>query len=362
MEDHSRQLIDDANKEAVRNAEMRLLLVIIALIGVIGAVTVMTFMIMRGLRRTVEEVSRASEALASGDISVRVEAEGEDEVGRMARSFNRMIDNVRSLAGSADAIGKGNFNTAVDVRGDRDVLGIALKRMKENLLAARLRDEEQNRALQQEKEKLQKANERIQVLIKEMHHRVKNNLQVVASLLRLQGATTADPALQQAFEQSQSRVTSMALIHEKLYKGDELASLDLANYLEELFAELITLNEVKEHIAYKADIAPGLSFDIHTMVPLGLILNELITNSFKHAFRGRSSGHIRLAISPDGDDRWMLEYSDDGVGMPSRPTGEEEPTLGFTLIDSLVEQLSGTMEVESGPEGTRYRIRFKARH
>ena len=242
VEDHSLELILEATAANSRDARLRLMVVLVALMGVVGAVTIMGFLIMRGLRVTVSEVTTAARSLAMGDVSAEVPVSGADEIGQMALSFNGMIDNIRSLANSAEAIGKGNYDTPVNVRGPKDVLGIALSRMRENLKAARLRDDEQTRALQAEKEKLQQANERILVLIKEMHHRVKNNLQVIASLLRLQSGTFTDQRLQQAFDQSQSRVTSMALIHEKLYKGDELALVDVAAYIGELFSELVRFN------------------------------------------------------------------------------------------------------------------------
>ncbi|MCB0922813.1 MAG: HAMP domain-containing protein, partial [Actinobacteria bacterium] len=221
----------------------------------------------------------ASQALAVGDVRANVPVNTNDEVGEMARTFNLMIENLRSHAASAEAIGKGNYDTEVEVRGPQDTLGTALARMKANLKAARIRNEEQQLALKAEKRKLEKANEHIEVLIREIHHRVKNNLQVIASLLRLQSGSIEDDRLRDLFEQSQNRVASMALIHEKLYKGDELARLDLAAYLEELFSELVRVNDVRESISYGTEIDPGLTLDLNTMVPLGLILNELITNS-----------------------------------------------------------------------------------
>ena len=257
------------------------------------------------------------------------------------------------------AIGKGNYDTPVPVLGRQDVLGLALSRMRENLKAARIREKEQTTALQAEKQKLEQANERITVLIKEMHHRVKNNLQVIASLLRLQSGTIADERLHHAFEQSQSRVTSMALIHEKLYKGDELAMVDVALYIQELFADLVRVNDVDDRIAYQTNIDKGLAFDLNTMVPLGLLLNELITNSFKHAFHGRVSGHIDLAITDAQEGRYDLYYSDDGVGIPLDKIQSDGATLGVSLIESQVEQLNGRMTVEGGAHGTRYHIRFR---
>jgi methyl-accepting chemotaxis protein len=177
VEDHSLGLIMENTKANARDAEWRLLLVILALIGVVGAVTVMGYVILRGLRNTVNEVTLAARSLATGDISATVPVNTNDEIGQMAFSFNGMIENIRSLANSAEAIGKGNYDTPVNVRGAQDTLGVALSRMRENLKAARMRDDEQTQALQAEKAKLEQANERIQILIKEMHHRVKNNLQ-----------------------------------------------------------------------------------------------------------------------------------------------------------------------------------------
>ncbi|QQR87862.1 MAG: nitrate- and nitrite sensing domain-containing protein [Flavobacteriales bacterium] len=360
VEDRSIQGIITASEENLSDAEVRLSLVFFALIGTVAAVLVMALVIMRGIRRTVTEVSNAAHALAEGDVSGKVVVRTNDEIGEMADSFNGMIDNVRSLASSAEAIGRGNYDTTVPIRGEKDVLGLSLARMKENLKAARIRDMEQTRALQSEKEKLEQANERINTLIKEIHHRVKNNLQVVASLLRLQSAGMDDERLQHAFELSQSRVSSMALIHEKLYKGDDLARLDVARYLDELFAELVRVNDVRESITYGAIIEPGLELDLNTMVPLGLIVNELITNSFKHAFKGRQQGRVDLVLSSVGPNTYDLRYSDDGVGMENQQQPNEDSSLGMGLVESLTEQLNGFVTVDSGTRGTNYHIRFTA--
>ena len=361
VEVHSLELITQNTSANTRDAEFRLLIVLAALLGVVGAVTVMGILITRGVRNTVSEVGRAARSLAVGDVSAKVQVGGSDEIGEMAQAFNGMIENIRSLASSADSIGKGDYGAVVNVRGPQDVLGLALARMKENLKAARLRDDEQTRALQGEKEKLEQAHERISVLIKEMHHRVKNNLQVIASLLRLQAASFTDERLQEAFDQSQSRVTSMALIHEKLYKGDELASVDVALYIHELFSELIRMNDVQERIQHRTDIDAGLAFGLNTMVPLGLLLNELITNSFKHAFKGREKGLVTLGLHRSQKNVFDLHYADDGLGIPIAKKKPHGGTLGMSLIESLVEQLNGRMTLEGGAHGTSYHIRFSGR-
>ncbi|MBS1944196.1 MAG: sensor histidine kinase, partial [Bacteroidetes bacterium] len=180
------------------------------------------------------------------------------------------------------------------------------------------------------------------------------------SMLRLQSGTLADERMQQVFAQSQSRVASMALLHEKLYKGDDLAQLNLAQYIRDLFAELVQLNKVQEKIRYRTAIDPDLVLDMDTMVPLGLILNELITNSFKHAFSPGQEGFVNLRIHRAEADVFDLNYGDNGKGMPEEKRGKPSDTLGRSLIDSLVEQLNGTLRMESDSEGTRYHIRFQA--
>jgi len=344
-----------------RDAEVRLLIVLAALAGVVIAVSIMGILITRGVRSTVAEVGRAARSMAVGDVDVKVAVNGKDEIGEMADAFNGMVDNLRSLARSAEAIGKGDYDVPVNVRGAQDKLGLALARMKENLKAARIRDNEQARALKAEKEKLEEANQRISVLIKEMHHRVKNNLQVIASLLRLQAASFTDDRLQEAFDQSQSRVTSMALIHEKLYKGDELAMVEVGTYIEELFSDLVRVNDVGGRIRWRTEVDQGLAFGLSTMVPLGLLLNELITNSFKHAFHGRSEGLVTLSIHQADGEAFDLFYADDGTGIPLDKLQPDGSSLGTSLIESLVEQLNGHMTVHGDERGTRYQIRFRGR-
>ena len=352
VEDHSLALIVQNTVANSRNARLRLIIVLIALFGVVGAVTVMGYVVLRGVSSTVNEVNQAARSLSLGEVGTDVPVNSADEIGQMAESFNSMIDNIRSLASSAESIGKGNYETSVLVRGPNDVLGNALTRMKENLKAARLRDNEQALALNQEKKKIEEANVRIQMLIKEMHHRVKNNFQVIASLLRMQAATLANEELQEAFAQSQSRITSMALIHEKLYQGDELATVDVGNYIHELFAELVRFNDVDESISYSTDLDKELAFDLTTMVPLGLLMNELISNSFKHAFKGSTEGLISLSIHHASERNYDMVYTDNGTGIPQEKLNASPETLGVSLINSLVEQLNGRMAVQGDEKGT----------
>ena len=349
------------SNDVSQEAQQRLVLVLAALLLVVGMVGLMAYMIMRGLRGTITEVTSAAAALAQGDVRAHVTVVSTDEVGEMADSFNTLIDTIRSLSASADAIGQGNYDTPVVVRGDEDALGLSITRMRNNLKAAKERDMAYNQVLFREKEKLERANERIRVLMRETHHRVKNNLQVVSSMLRLQAGTHSDPKLLQVFDQTQGRVASMALIHEKLYKGEDLAQINLAHYIKELFTALVQINKVSGTIRYRTAIDPDLVLEPDAMVPLGLILNELITNSFKHAFVHKAEGFIDLRLHHAGPGEFDLQYSDDGNGIPLEKQHDHTDTLGRSLIESLVEQLNGFITMDSDATGTRYHIRFRTR-
>ena len=338
---------------------VRAMLVLAALLGVVGAVTVMGYLITRGVRNTVSEVGRAARSLAVGDVSAKVRVSGNDEIGEMAKSFNGMIENIRSLANSAEAIGKGDYGTPVNVRGPQDALGLALARMKENLKAARLRDDEQTRALQSEKEKLEQANERISVLIKEMHHRVKNNLQVINSIMKLQGARVDDdPRLQEILHHSRDRIRSMALIHESLYQNKQFSLIDLGNYIDGLARNLVMSYSLSGRISLELDLGgEPVPLVLDQASPCGLILNELISNALKHAYPGNDAGTVRVGLRMVGD-QVRISVSDDGVGLPKGFDDERDGNLGLELVRMLVGQLDGHIE-RSGPPGATYLLTFE---
>ncbi len=189
-----------------------------------------------------------------------------------------------------------------------------------------------------------------EVLLKEIHHRVKNNLQMVSSLLSLQSRYVADDTAVAALRMGNSRVRSMALIHQKLYLRDEVTTaIGTREYLEKLLNELVgNLTETGKPVSVFADIEE-VEVDIDTMIPLGLIANELITNSLKYAFTGRDHGHLEMLLTRMGD-RLRVTFRDDGIGLQHDPS--REPTsFGYLLINSLVEQLDGQLSV-SGTSGT----------
>ena len=206
---------------------------------------------------------------------------------------------------------------------------------------------------------LQKANREKAVLLKEVHHRVKNNLQIISSLLKLQSYTTDDPKVAEMVEISLSRISSMAKVHELLYKSTEFSKINYHDYLKTLIGSLIsTLSEKHQAIELQIDV-DGIEFDIDTAIPLGLLINEIITNSIKHAFKEKDSGKIYIQIKAlEGNDYTMF-IGDNGIGL-SAEISEKKDSLGMSLIRSLTEQLSGTLIQETKNQGTHYQINFKA--
>ena len=194
-----------------------------------------------------------------------------------------------------------------------------------------------------------------EILLREIHHRVKNNLQIISSLLSLQERNVDNEAALQILAESRGRVASMALIHEQLYRSQTFSNIELEGYLLELLPRLVA--SFKGHRNIKLEIeAQSVKLCIDQAIPFGLLLNELVTNSLKHAFNGREGGTVRVRVLLDGDDMELLA-EDDGVGLPSGLVLEEVSTLGLQIVTLLANQLRGTLCVMPA-QGARFRLRF----
>jgi PAS domain S-box-containing protein len=211
----------------------------------------------------------------------------------------------------------------------------------------------------QAEEHIQAALREKEVLLKEIHHRVKNNLQVVSSLLRLQSRGMRSPETVAAFEESCARVHSMALVHEKLYQSQSLSELDFATYAESLTDSLLHAYGTDPAIVrVRLDMEP-VRLDINQAIPCALILNELVANALKYAFPGGRHGEIRLRLRAEAGDAICLMVGDNGVGMPVNLDPLNVHTLGLQLVTTLVSQLRATLEVRR-THGTGYAITFIA--
>lgn len=183
-----------------------------------------------------------------------------------------------------------------------------------------------------------------ETLIGEIHHRVKNNLQVVSSLLQLQrrGLDANDEKGQEALLESQSRVSAMGLIHNKLYQGQEVTSVHMPDYLKDLGETLIDAYRLDEQVEIYYDVA-DISLDVDTAIPLGLIINELVTNSLKYAFPKGREGTIEIALNREGD-KLRLEVNDDGVGVQAAEKRADSTSFGSNLIELLTQKLKGSLQ------------------
>jgi two-component sensor histidine kinase len=196
-----------------------------------------------------------------------------------------------------------------------------------------------------------------EVLLQEIHHRVKNNMQVISSLLNLQSGYVEDPQALEVFQESQHRVRSMALIHEKLYQSENLAQIDFGEYIRSLVTSLS-----RSYSARAGDITLDIRADdvplgIDTAVPCGLILNELVSNALKYAFPDGRAGQVRVELTADDDRRVTLTVGDDGVGFPEGLDFRGTTSLGLQLVNTLVDQLEGSIELNNG-RGTEFKITF----
>ena len=197
-----------------------------------------------------------------------------------------------------------------------------------------------------------------EVMLKEIHHRVKNNLQVISSLVNLQANTIDDPTVHEHLRDVSARVRSMALVHEKLYQSANLSSVPFDDYVSALLQYLIHAHgNSKVAIRFIKDLQP-VFFWVETAVPCGLILNELISNTLKHAFRGRSQGEVRILLHRSPDGTVCLCVSDDGVGLPPELDWRQSESLGLRLVEMLTRQLNATMELNCD-NGTEFQLTFK---
>jgi len=186
------------------------------------------------------------------------------------------------------------------------------------------------------------------VLLKEIHHRVKNNLQVIAGLLQLQKVSLQDEHAITAINESQMRVNSIALIHQNMYQQENLEEIDFQHFLRDLFKNLKSLYE-QEQKQLTFDLnAEGIALDIDTAVPLGLITNELLTNTYKHAFAQSTHVTAKLILRKLNADEYELTYSDSGPGIPADFNIEQSESLGMQLLQGLSQQLMGTLRYRSG--------------
>lgn len=198
-----------------------------------------------------------------------------------------------------------------------------------------------------------------EILLKEIHHRVKNNLQIITSLLNLQTNNIEDEKVKAILFQSKTRIESMCKVHEMLYGSKNLSSINYGVYLKDLLSKLIVNAKGEANqISLQLDVH-NLFLNINTAIPLGLLINELVTNSLKYAFPENIKGVITIKINSINDLQYELIYGDDGIGYAPEITFKDSHSLGFQLIESLTEQLNGVIKRNFSKKGTHYSLIFE---
>ena len=240
------------------------------------------------------------------------------------------------------------FAAQLDSASGKDVnTDAAICRIAVSDITERRRAEERLNASLREKE----------VLLREIHHRVKNNLQVVSSLVSLQADTQTDPGVRNLLGDVRDRVRSMALVHELLYSSDSLAVVDFAEYTRSLLGYMMhTHGEVAVKVELTLAMQP-LQLPVEPAMHCGLILNELVSNALKHAFPGQQGGEIVVSLDREASGLVCLRVRDSGVGLAAGVDWRKTPSLGLRLVQMLTRQLRGTVEC-SGPPGTEFRVKF----
>jgi len=296
------------------------------------------FIITRKLQKLISEpimhlAEVARKVTRHKDYSVRAQQNSDDEIGFLTKSFNEMLKQIQDQAAA--------------LQKTHDDLKIHAQELQSELTDHMLTEMQLKRSL---KEK--------EVLLKEIHHRVKNNLQIISSLIYLQSKNIQDEGTLQLFQDSQNRVKSMALIHEKLYQSKDLARIDFDEYIKSLVNHLfysyrINLATIKPQI----DI-DDISLSIDTAICCGIIINELVSNSLKHAFPAGKKGKIEIKLQRKYQNEYILVVKDNGIGLPENVDFKHTKSLGLQLVCNLTDQLNGLVELERN-SGTTFRITFR---
>ena len=265
--------------------------------------------------------------------SVRAQKHSNDELGELIEGFNLMLSQIQQ-----------RDEALVHVQ---EELGLRARELQVEL-TERERAEGQIRASLLEKE----------VLLKEIHHRVKNNLQIIASLLDLQARQIeGDHVTNEALVDSRNRVRSMALVHEHLYQTEDLAQIDLGQYLDELCRNLTSSYGAVARFVRLQTHVDDVAFDVDTAIPCGLIINELVSNALKYAFPDDRKGVLTVSLRGFETGVYELSVEDDGIGLPESVDIADSPSLGLQLVTALSRQIHGEISVDR-TGGTHFRIRF----
>jgi two-component sensor histidine kinase len=211
--------------------------------------------------------------------------------------------------------------------------------------------ENENKLIESVKEK--------EILLKEVHHRVKNNLQIINSILNLQSSYLTDPKILEIITESQNRIRSMSYIHESLYQTKNFSSINFKDYIDNLITNLVYSYRVGSNVIINKDIQ-DIDLPLDYAIPCGLILNELVTNALKYAYPNNKKGMVNISILKNNENLIEMYIADNGIGLPKDFSIESTETLGLSLVHTLVDQIDGKLSVKN-EVGTKFLIIFEVK-
>jgi two-component sensor histidine kinase/tetratricopeptide (TPR) repeat protein len=220
-------------------------------------------------------------------------------------------------------------------------------------------NKKQRKIVEQQKEVIEKSLNEKETLLREIHHRVKNNLQIISSLLNMQSSELHSEEVYYMLKEGQNRIQAMSLIHQKLYQSEDIDKVDIENYVSDLSSFLSQTYVGDSQNVEVQIIAHKCRFDFETAVPLGLIINELVSNAYKHAFVDQKNGIIRIEINTLGDIDYQLKVGNNGKPLPEDFSLEEQKSLGLKIVSILSRQLRGSFKINSTDEFTTFVVTFK---
>jgi two-component sensor histidine kinase len=294
----------------------------------------------------IRDTIRLTKSLSKGKLSARSKLEAKGEFKQLANTLDNLAESLDTMIEDSNrvltAFQNNDFSQNIEVHGEGDFGKLTEGIEKTRITLAQIMDE---------RKKLE------EVRKKEIHHRIKNNLQVISSLLDLESDKFEDDAVIEAFRESQNRVVSMALVHEELYKSQDMESIDFSDYLMKLVNELSYSYMVeKENVKVKLDL-DIVFIDMETAIPLGMIVNEIISNSLKHAFAPGEEGEIFVDLDLT-DGKLTLTVGDNGCGLPEDMDITQTESLGLQLVTTLTSQINGSLELDRS-EGSKFKIKLK---